>query len=340
MAEQTATVRDVETAPPPPRLFTRMAAEAFGTFVLVLGIVGTATFNAANGGSIMTVAFAGGIALIAAIAAVGHLSGGHFNPAVTFGLTLAGRSSWADLLPYWLAQFVGAAACGALLLLIIPGSYGALVGSATSGEVLAATANGYGDHSPMFAVSQGQATFDLGAAAIVEVLIAAIFVGVILGVTNPRAKIGYPAVVIGLTLAALHIVSWLVTNTSFNPARSLASVISPDAWGEGGVGGQLWLFLVAPLVGGALAALFARAFAPVPAVAEPAEGWEAQPGTAPAAAEAATVAAVAAATATAVEEREAVESQAVEHESPSAATEDTTSEGSEEPGDPETPARP
>jgi aquaporin Z len=301
MAEQTATVAEIETAAPP-RLFTRMAAEAFGTFLLVIGIVGTATFNAANGGSIITVALAGGIALMAGIGAVGHLSGGHFNPAVTFGLTLAGRASWGDLLPYWVAQFVGAAAAGALLLLIIPDTFGGLVGAASKGEVLAATANGYGDHSPMFTISQGQVTFDLAAAAIVEIVIAAIFVGVILGVTNKRAKITYPAVIIGLTLGALHIISWLVTNTGFNPARSFASLVSPDAWGSGSVGSQYWLFVVAPLVGAALAALFARAFAPVPA---PVSGaidpeWDEQPGTAPAAVEAAGVAATATATAAAV----------------------------------------
>ncbi|WP_418277745.1 aquaporin [Isoptericola jiangsuensis] len=301
MAEQTATVAEIETAAPP-RLFTRMAAEAFGTFLLVFGIVGTATFNAANGGSILTVALAGGIALMAGIGAVGHLSGGHFNPAVTFGLTLAGRASWADLVPYWVAQIVGALAAGALMLLIIPDTFGALVGSGSKGEVLAATANGFGDHSPMFTISQGQVTFDLMSAAIVEIVIAAIFVGVILGVTNSRAKITYPAVIIGLTLGALHIISWLVTNTSFNPARSLASVISPDAWAEGGVGRQVWLFIVAPLVGAALAALFARAFAPVPAAPSALDPeWDEQPGTAPAATEAAAIAATATATAAAVE---------------------------------------
>lgn len=144
MSQATATDTRVE-ATPVPGLFTRMCVEAFGTFVLVLGIVGTATFNALNGGQIIPVALAGGIALIAVIAGLGHISGGHFNPAVTFGLTLAGRSSWVDLAPYWVAQLVGAAACGALLLLIIPDSFPALIGSASKGEVLAATANGFED---------------------------------------------------------------------------------------------------------------------------------------------------------------------------------------------------
>jgi aquaporin Z len=348
MAEHIVTDVEVET-PTPPRLFTRLAAEAFGTFLLVLGIVGTATFNAANGGSIITVALAGGIALMAAIASVGHLSGGHFNPAVTFGLTLAGRARWADLVPYWVAQFVGAVACGALLLVIIPSSYATLIGKASAGEVLAGTANGYGDFSPMFTVSQGQATFDLLPALVVEILIAAVFVGVILGVTNPRAKIGYPAVVIGLTLGALHIVSWLVTNTSFNPARSLASLVSPDAWGDGKVGSQYWLFVVAPLVGGALAALFARAFAPVPAldtVADPT--WDEQPGTAPAAAQAATVAATATATAAAVEverepvvEEEVVVAEVVEDEPVvEPAAEDVDTDGTDTEGGATPPVKP
>ncbi|GAA1973767.1 hypothetical protein GCM10009718_07110 [Isoptericola halotolerans] len=278
MSQVTETPTDVE-APPVPRLFTRMCVEAFGTFVLVLGIVGTATFNIVNNGQIITVALAGGIALMAVIAGLGHLSGGHFNPAVTFGLTLAGRSSWVDLVPYWIAQLVGAAACGALLLLIIPDTYPPLVGAGSAGEVLAATANGYGDHSPLSALTQGQSTFELPQAAIVEVLIAVVFVGVILAVTNTRAKVAYAPVVIGLTLAALHIISWPATNTSFNPARSLASVISPDAWAADGVGRQLWLFFAAPLLGAALAALFARAFAPVPALTVT-DGWEEQPGTA------------------------------------------------------------
>ena len=244
-------------------LVTRMAAEVFGTFLLVLGIVGTATFNAANGGSILTVALAGGIMLMAGIAAVGHVSGGHFNPAVTFGLALAGQASWKNVLPYWVAQLVGATLSAVVLWAIIPSTFAGLLGLGTRGEVLARTANGWGAQSPLSSVTQGQAEFTLVAALLVEVVIAAVFVGVILGVTAKRARVPYPAVVIGLTLGALHIISWTVTNTSFNPARSFASVVfsgSGDAWK------QLWLFVVAPLVGAALAALIFRAFAPVEVV--------------------------------------------------------------------------
>lgn len=270
-----------------PTMLQRLAAETFGTFWLVFGGCGSAVFAATvqtDDGVLLGIGFLGvslafGLTVLTGVYAFGTVSGGHFNPAVTFGLTLAGRSSWVDLAPYWLAQLVGAAACGALLLLIVPDSFPALVGSASKGEILAATANGFDDHSPLFRLTQGQSTFDLASAAIVEVLLGVVFVGVVLAVTNARAKVAYAPVVIGLTLAALHIISWPVTNTSFNPARSLASVVTPDAWGDGGVGPQLWLFVIAPLVGAALAALFARAFAPLPDLT-PVDGWDQQPGTA------------------------------------------------------------
>ena len=244
-------------------LVTRMAAEVFGTFLLVLGIVGTATFNAANGGSILTVALAGGIMLMAGIAAVGHISGGHFNPAVTFGLALAGQASWKNVLPYWLAQFVGATLSAVVLWAIVPSNFPALVGATTRGDILGNTANGWGQFSPLSVATGGQAEFTLVAALLVEVIIAAVFVGVILGVTAKRARVPYPAAVIGLTLGALHIITWTQTNTSFNPARSFASVVFS---GNGDRWGQLWLFIVAPLVGAALAALVFRAFAPVDVV--------------------------------------------------------------------------
>lgn len=253
---------EVVTSPYEYSLLTRMAAELFGTFLLVLGIVGTATFNAANGGSILTVALAGGIMLMAGIAAVGHISGGHFNPAVTFGLALAGQASWKNVLPYWLAQFLGATVSAAVLWAMIPSTFGNLLGLDARGDVLARTANGWGTQSPLSVVTQGQAEFGFTAALLVEVVIAAVFVGVILGVTAKRARVPYPAVVIGLTLGALHIISWTVTNTSFNPARSFASVVFS---GNGTAWGQYWLFLVAPLVGAALAGLIFRAFAPVEA---------------------------------------------------------------------------
>lgn len=240
-------------------LGARLAAEAFGTFLLVLGIVGTATFNVLNQNSILTIALAGGIALMAGVAAVGHVSGGHFNPAVTFGMALAGRMTWRDVLPYWLAQFVGAAVAAVVLWAIIPGTLPPLLQFGDKAEMMQATANGFGEHSPIARLSGGQTEFTFWTALIVEVIIAAIFVGVILATTDRRTKLPYPPVVIGLTLAALHIISWPVTNTSFNPARSFASALFGGGWTWEQF---LQLFIWGPLVGAALAALFYRAFAP------------------------------------------------------------------------------
>jgi len=260
---------DVETAPDTPEhgLFARLAAEAFGTFVLVLGIVGTATFNAANNGQILPVALAGGILVMAAIAAVGGVSGGHFNPAVTLGLTLAGRTPWRDLVWYWLAQLVGGTAAAAVMFSIIPTGYPSLVGAEDKAGVFAGTANGFGSHSPLAALtaqSGAPAEFSLWSALLVEVIVTAVFVGVILAVTSKRSKITFAPAVIGLALGALIIVAWPVTNASLNPARSFASAVLAGGW----TWGQLWLFIVGPLLGAALAALFYRAFAPVPAIVQ------------------------------------------------------------------------
>ncbi len=253
-------VEETTTVPPVYGLTTRLAAEAFGTFVLVLGIVGTTLFNALNQGSSIAVALASGLALLGAFAAVGHVSGGHFNPAVTLGMVLAGRTPWRDLLPYWAAQVVGAALCAVVLWSIIPGTLPQLLQLEDKAAMMQATANGYGDHSPLARLSQGGTEFTVWSALLVEILIAAIFVGVYLGTTSARARVPYPAAVVGLTLGALHLVAWPVTNTSLNPARSFASALFGGGW----TWGQLWLFLVAPLVGAALAALFYRAFSPLP----------------------------------------------------------------------------
>lgn len=266
-------VDDAALDTPEHGLFARLAAEAFGTFVLVLGIVGTAAFNAVNGGQILPVALAGGILVMGAIAAVGGVSGGHFNPAVTFGVALAGRLRWADLPTYWIAQCVGGIAAAAVIFSIIPAGFGALVGAADKSEVMAGTANGFGTHSPMASLTASAAQqggtpveFSMWSAVLVEVVITAVFVGIILAVTSKRSTVTFAPVVIGLALGALLIVSWPVTNGSLNPARSLASAVFAGGW----TWGQLWVFVVAPLVGGALAALFFRAFAPVPVVAAPA----------------------------------------------------------------------
>ncbi len=258
-------VEETTTVTPPYGLATRLAAEAFGTFVLVLAIVGTWAFNALNNGSILPVALAAGTALLAAIAAVGHVSGGHFNPAVTLGMVLAGRTPWRDLAPYWLAQLVGAALSAVVLWSVVPAGYPALIGVEDKAAVMQATANGYGDHSPLATLATrvgAEGSFTIWSALLVEILLTAVLVGVVLGTTSRRSRIPYPAVAIGLTLTALHLVSWPVTNTSVNPARSFASALFGGGW----TWGQLWLFVVAPLVGAALAALFYRAFSPLPAL--------------------------------------------------------------------------
>ncbi|MCK9792461.1 aquaporin [Isoptericola sp. 4D.3] len=249
-------------------LFPRLAAEALGTFVLVLGIVGTATFNLFNNGQILPVALAGGILVMGAIAAVGGVSGGHFNPAVTFGLTLAGRARWADLVWYWIAQLVGGTAAAAVMFSIIPETVLPFAQVETKAALFQGTANGFGTHSPAAALTasaaqQGGAPieFSMWSAILVEVVVTAVFVGIILAVTSKRSTVTYAPVVIGLTLGAMLIVAWPVTNASLNPARSFASAVFGGGW----TWGQLWLFVVAPLLGGALAALFYRAFAPVPA---------------------------------------------------------------------------
>ncbi|WP_125773810.1 MIP/aquaporin family protein [Antribacter gilvus] len=245
-------------------LLNRLAAEAFGTFLLVLGIVGTALYNIFNNNMILTVALAGGLALFAAISTVGHVSGGHFNPAVSFGAAVAGRFSWADVLPYMAAQLVGAMAAGAILLATIPTSLVAGLQKDDTFGVFAATANGFGINSPMYTSTQGQVQFDLVPALLVEIVMSAVFVGVILAIS--RRSTAPSAAVIGGTLAALLIVSWPVSNGAMNPARSTASAILAMDWSfadgvnSWGVSGQLWLFWVAPLIGAALAALFVRAF--------------------------------------------------------------------------------
>ncbi|AEG43556.1 aquaporin [Isoptericola variabilis] len=260
-----AVVEETTTTAPVYGLFTRLAAETFGTFALVLAIVSTWAFNALNNGSIVTVALAAGITLLAVTAALGHVSGAHVNPAVTLGLVLSGRAPWSDLLPYWLAQLVGAALAAVVLWSVIPSGYPALIGAADKAAVMQATANGYGDHSPLAVMATrvgAEGSFTVWSALLVEILLTAVLVGVVLGTTSRRSRVTYPAVAIGLTLTALHLVSWPMTNTSVNPARSFASAIFAGGW----TWGQLWLFVVAPLVGAALAALFYRAFSPLPAL--------------------------------------------------------------------------
>jgi aquaporin Z len=215
----------------------RVTAELFGTFVLVLGVIGTALFSSGNTG-ILGVALAVGLTVVAAAYAVGHISGGHFNPAVTLGAAASGRFAWRDVPYYVLAQIVGGALATTILFAISAnGPEGLLADVTNSGFA----SNGFGEHSP--------AGFGLVAVIIAEVVLTAVFLYVILGVTDRRAPSGFAPLAIGLTLTLLHLVAIPISNASFNPARSIATAIygGPDALI------QLWVFIVAPIVGALIA---------------------------------------------------------------------------------------
>ncbi|WP_456787385.1 MIP family channel protein [Cellulomonas sp. P5_C5] len=248
-----------------PSLVARLGAEAFGTFTLVLVGLGIALYAGlpSIGGGTITVALGFGIAVLASAIAVGHISGGHFNPAVTIGAAIGGRTPWKDVLPYWLAQLVGGILAAAVLFISVPSKLPGLIdasGSATTRSFFSSVSNGYAAHSPLSGISGGQVEFSLVSALLVEIVVTAVFVGVILGATDRRSANKQAPFAIGLSLAVLIIVAIPVTNASLNPARSTASAIFSDSWALS----QLWLFWVAPIVGAALAGLVYRAFAAEP----------------------------------------------------------------------------
>ena len=247
-----------------PSLFAKLGAEAFGTFTLVLVGLGIALYMSVSGvGGALAVGLGFGIAVLAAAIAVGHISGGHFNPAVTLGAAIGGRTAWKDVIPYWLAQLVGGIFAAAILFITIPAKLPSLLTSGkteTAKSFFSGVANGYGAHSPLAVASTGQVSFTQVSALLIEVVVTAVFVGVILGATDRRAVHVQAPVAIGLALAVLILVALPITNASLNPARSTAAAIFSDSWALG----QLWLFWVAPLVGAALAGLIYRAFAAEP----------------------------------------------------------------------------
>jgi len=219
----------------------KLAAEFFGTFWLVLGGCGSAVLAAAFpelGIGFAGVALAFGLTVLTMAYAVGGISGGHFNPAVTLGLAVAGRSSWKEVIPYWVAQVVGAVVAAAALYSIASGKAGWTPGGFAS--------NGFGDLSP--------GGYSMHAALLAEIILTAGFLVVILGSTSKAAPSGFAPIAIGLALTLIHLVSIPVTNTSVNPARSTGVAL----FAETGATGQLWLFWVAPLVGGALGAVIWR----------------------------------------------------------------------------------
>ena len=233
----------------------KLAAEFIGTFWLVLGGFGSAVLAAALpdiGIGYAGVALAFGLTVLTGAYACGHISGAHFNPAVTFGIYTAGRMPIGEVIPYWVAQVAGGIVAGAVLYSIASGNAG--FDPTASGFA----SNGYAEHSP-----QG---YSLEAALICEVVMTFMFLLVILGATSPRAPAGFAPLAIGLALTLIHLISIPVTNTSVNPARSTGVAIFQGTWAIS----QLWAFWVAPLVGGGLAGLFNRWLANAPLV--PLEG--------------------------------------------------------------------
>ncbi|MCY1693236.1 aquaporin Z [Curtobacterium sp. SL109] len=224
-------------------------AEFFGTFLLVFGGVGTALFAAAFpdadnalGVGYLGVALAFGLTLVAGISAVGHISGGHFNPAVTLGLWVAGRTDAKHLVGYWVAQVLGGVVATSILAAVLAGKPGALSAARDSGFA----SNGFGSGSP--------GGYGLWSVLLVEVVLTAVFLGVILSVTAKPEYRALAPIAIGLTLTLIHLVSIPVSNTSVNPARSIAAAV----YGGAQPLGQLWLFIVAPLVGAAIAGVVVR----------------------------------------------------------------------------------
>jgi aquaporin Z len=217
-------------------------AEFFGTFWLVLGGCGAAVLAAAFPGlgiGFLGVALAFGLTVLTMAFAIGHISGCHLNPAVSVGLWAGGRFPANKLLPYIIAQVLGAIAAGGVLYVIASGKAGFDV---TAGFA----SNGYGEHSP--------GGYCLSSALVTEIVMTMMFLIVILGATDKRAPQGLAPIAIGLCLTLIHLISIPVTNTSVNPARSTGVAIYAGGWAIS----QLWLFWVAPIIGGILGALVYR----------------------------------------------------------------------------------
>lgn len=220
----------------------RLGAEFLGTFWLVFGGAGSAIFAAALpevGIGLLGVSLAFGLTVVTMAYAVGHISGGHFNPAVTIGLWAGRRFPIADVIPYWVSQVLGAIAAAAVLFFI---ASGAADFSLSNGFA----ANGYGDHSP--------GGYTLAAALTAEIVLTFFFLIVIMGATDKRATAGMGPLAIGLSLTLIHLISILITNTSANPARSTGQALFVGDWATA----QLWMFWVAPLVGALIGGIVYR----------------------------------------------------------------------------------
>ena len=225
-------------------IMKKLAAEFFGTFWLVLGGAGSAVLAATFpelGIGFVGVALAFGLTVLTMAYAVGHISGAHFNPAVSFGLWAGKRFSGKELLPYIVAQVLGAMFAGLVLYLIASGK----AGFSTDGGF---ASNGYGEHSP--------GGYSMLSALIAEVVLTAMFLMVIMGATDKKAPAGFAPLAIGLALTLIHLISIPVTNTSVNPARSTGVAIFAGGWAIQ----QLWLFWLAPIVGGIIGGVLYNLF--------------------------------------------------------------------------------
>lgn len=213
----------------------KFAAEFIGTFWLVFGGCGSAALAAGfpdTGIGFLGVALAFGLTVVTIAYSLGHVSGAHLNPAVSFGLWAAGRFSGKELIPYIIAQVLGGIAAAGILYVIVTGN---------GSEIGNFAANGYGEHSP--------GKYGLTAALVTETVLTFIFLLVIIGATDSRAPQGFAGLAIGLALTLIHLISIPVTNTSVNPARSISQALFVGDWAIS----QLWLFIVAPIVGALIA---------------------------------------------------------------------------------------
>lgn len=216
----------------------RLTAEFVGTFWLVFGGCGSAVLAAGFPGlgiGFLGVALAFGLTVLTGVYAVGHVSGGHFNPAVTVGLAAGRRFPWSEVGPYVVAQVIGGIVASAVLYAIASGKAGFTLDAGFA-------ANGYGDHSP--------GGYSMFAGLVAEVVLTGMFLVVILGATDRRAPVGFAGIAIGLALTLIHLIGIPVTNLSVNPARSTGPAIFVGGWALA----QLWLFWVAPLLGAVLGA--------------------------------------------------------------------------------------
>ncbi len=223
-------------------MLSKLLAEFIGTFWLVLGGCGSAVLAATFpevGIGLTGVSLAFGLTVLTAAYALGPISGGHFNPAVTVGLWAGGRFPARHIPSYVVSQVAGAVVAAALLYVIASGKAGFDIQAGFA-------ANGYGEHSP--------GSYSLEAALVCELVMSFMFVLVVLGATHARAPVGFAGIAIGLALALVHLISIPVTNTSVNPARSTGPALFVGGWAVA----QLWLFWLAPLLGGALAGVLYR----------------------------------------------------------------------------------